>query len=109
MTRVYYKEAVGAFIVFDVTRTSTFEAVQKWKKDIDQKVRGNLVNCAHAESARSGHAYHTVALTPFLCHCPASPPCPTVFAGFPQQRRACAGGAPRQQGTGSQVVAGSGH
>jgi len=38
MTRVYYKEAVGAFIVFDVTRTSTFEAVQKWKKDIDQKV-----------------------------------------------------------------------
>eukprot|EP00730_Choanoeca_flexa_P015708 TRINITY_DN7274_c0_g1_i2.p1 TRINITY_DN7274_c0_g1~~TRINITY_DN7274_c0_g1_i2.p1 ORF type:complete len:211 (+),score=71.51 TRINITY_DN7274_c0_g1_i2:94-726(+) len=38
MTRVYYKEAVGAFIVFDVTRVSTFEAVQKWKADIDNKV-----------------------------------------------------------------------
>ena len=25
MTRVYYKEAVGCFIVFDVTRVSTFE------------------------------------------------------------------------------------
>lgn len=38
MTRVYYKEAVGAFIVFDVTRASTFEAVGKWKHDIDSKV-----------------------------------------------------------------------
>eukprot|EP01137_Pigoraptor_chileana_P004831 Opistho-2@47035 len=38
MTRVYYKEAVGAIIVFDVTRVSTFEAVQKWKNDLDQKV-----------------------------------------------------------------------
>ena len=39
MTRVYYKEAVGAFIVFDVTRSSTFEAVQKWKNDLDSKVQ----------------------------------------------------------------------
>jgi small GTP-binding protein len=31
MTRVYYKEAVGAFVVFDVTRVGTFEAVAKWK------------------------------------------------------------------------------
>jgi len=38
MTRVYYKEAVGAFVVFDVTRVNTFEAVQKWKNDIDCKV-----------------------------------------------------------------------
>jgi Ras-related protein Rab-32 len=38
MTRVYYKEAVGAFVVFDVTRVGTFEAVQKWKNDIDLKV-----------------------------------------------------------------------
>ena len=36
--KVYYKEAVGAFIVFDVTRASTFEAVQKWKNDLDNKV-----------------------------------------------------------------------
>eukprot|EP01126_Amoeba_proteus_P050679 TRINITY_DN6005_c0_g1_i11.p1 TRINITY_DN6005_c0_g1~~TRINITY_DN6005_c0_g1_i11.p1 ORF type:complete len:150 (+),score=38.33 TRINITY_DN6005_c0_g1_i11:398-847(+) len=38
MTRVYYKEAVGAFVVFDVTRISTYEAVKKWKHDIDAKV-----------------------------------------------------------------------
>eukprot|EP00727_Mastigamoeba_balamuthi_P005815 m51a1_g1853 putative rab gtpase (218) ;mRNA; r:600625-602018 len=38
MTRVYYKEAVGAFVVFDVQRASTFEAVAQWKADIDSKV-----------------------------------------------------------------------
>ncbi|XP_016323102.1 ras-related protein Rab-38 [Sinocyclocheilus anshuiensis] len=38
MTRVYYREAVGAFIVFDVTRASTFDAVLKWKDDLDLKV-----------------------------------------------------------------------
>ena len=42
MTRVYYKEAVAAMIVFDVTRVATFEAVQKWKKDIDDKVCSRL-------------------------------------------------------------------
>ncbi|XP_058163588.1 ras-related protein Rab-32 [Dasypus novemcinctus] len=38
MTRVYYKEAVGAFVVFDISRGSTFEAVLKWKRDLDSKV-----------------------------------------------------------------------
>jgi len=38
MTRVYYKEAVGAMVVFDVTRIATFEAAAKWKSDIDSKV-----------------------------------------------------------------------
>jgi len=38
MTRVYYKEAVGAMVVFDVTRVGTFDAVSKWKNDIDCKV-----------------------------------------------------------------------
>ncbi|XP_008834923.1 ras-related protein Rab-32 [Nannospalax galili] len=38
MTRVYYKEAVGAFVVFDLSRSSTFEAVLKWKSDLDSKV-----------------------------------------------------------------------
>lgn len=37
--RVYYKEAVGAFIVFDVTRQATFDAVKKWKQDLDSKVQ----------------------------------------------------------------------
>ncbi len=35
LTRVYYKEAVGAFVVFDLTRNSSFEAVKRWKEDID--------------------------------------------------------------------------
>ncbi|XP_072360819.1 ras-related protein Rab-32-like [Scyliorhinus torazame] len=39
MTRVYYKEAVGAFVVFDVSRRSTFDAVLKWKSDLDSKVK----------------------------------------------------------------------
>ena len=48
MTRVYYKEAVGCFIVFDVTRGSTFDAVAKWKHDLDTKVQlanGNSIPC----------------------------------------------------------------
>ena len=38
MTRVYYKEAVGAMVVYDITRPATFEAIAKWKNDIDHKV-----------------------------------------------------------------------
>ncbi|GJJ72275.1 hypothetical protein EMPS_04632 [Entomortierella parvispora] len=38
MTRVYYKEAVAALVVYDVTRPKTFEAVAKWKSDLDSKV-----------------------------------------------------------------------
>lgn len=38
MTRVYYREAVGALVVFDMTRLSTFQAVLKWKSDLDAKV-----------------------------------------------------------------------
>ncbi|XP_062520382.1 ras-related protein Rab-38-like [Corticium candelabrum] len=48
MTRVYYREAVGAFIVFDVSRSATFDAVQKWKNDLDEKVHlpnGKPVPC----------------------------------------------------------------
>jgi len=48
MTRVYYKEAVGAFIVFDVTRSATFDAVLKWKHDLDSKVSlpdGSQIPC----------------------------------------------------------------
>ncbi|KAL0212973.1 hypothetical protein RCL1_006599 [Eukaryota sp. TZLM3-RCL] len=38
MTSLYYREAVGALVVFDITRQATFSAVQKWKADIDAKV-----------------------------------------------------------------------
>jgi Ras-related protein Rab-32 len=48
MTRVYYKEAVGAFIVFDCARIATFDAVTKWKQDLDSKVQlpdGSPIPC----------------------------------------------------------------
>mmetsp|Transcript_30671 Transcript_30671/g.91930 ORF Transcript_30671/g.91930 Transcript_30671/m.91930 type:complete len:372 (+) Transcript_30671:191-1306(+) len=40
MTRVYYKGAVGAFVVFDLTDADDGgESVRGWKHDIDEKVR----------------------------------------------------------------------
>ncbi|XP_015928272.1 ras-related protein Rab-32 [Parasteatoda tepidariorum] len=48
MTRVYYKEAVGAFIVFDANRSVTFDAVMRWKTDLDSKVSlpdGSKIPC----------------------------------------------------------------
>jgi len=38
MTRIYYQGAQAALVVFDVTRTSTFEGALKWKADIFGKV-----------------------------------------------------------------------
>jgi Ras-related protein Rab-32 len=38
LTRVYYKDAIAAFIVFDVTTTNTFDAISTWKSDLDTKV-----------------------------------------------------------------------
>ncbi|XP_023335788.1 ras-related protein Rab-32 [Eurytemora carolleeae] len=38
MTRVYYRDAAAAFIVFDLSRVATLEAAVKWKLDLDQKV-----------------------------------------------------------------------
>lgn len=47
MTRVYYKNAVAAIIVYDVTRPHTLQAVKKWKQDIDSKVsfKGKPIPC----------------------------------------------------------------
>eukprot|EP01103_Thecamoeba_quadrilineata_P004729 TRINITY_DN1453_c0_g1_i1.p1 TRINITY_DN1453_c0_g1~~TRINITY_DN1453_c0_g1_i1.p1 ORF type:complete len:139 (+),score=22.51 TRINITY_DN1453_c0_g1_i1:190-606(+) len=38
MTHAYYKEASGALVVYDINRPVTFDAVQKWKTDIDSKL-----------------------------------------------------------------------
>jgi small GTP-binding protein len=38
VTRAFYKNAVGAVVVCDVTRQSTLEAVAQWKSEIDSKV-----------------------------------------------------------------------
>jgi len=38
MTSVYYKYAIAAIIVFDVSRPATFDAVLKWRDDVNSKV-----------------------------------------------------------------------
>jgi len=40
MTKIYYKKAVGALIVFDVTDMKTFHQVGQWVTDIREKLRG---------------------------------------------------------------------
>jgi len=69
MTRVYFKEAVGAFVVFDVTRHASFEAVKKWKQDIDSKVTlydQPIPVVLLANKARVS-VQHKVALLTFFC------------------------------------------
>ncbi|KAL8622842.1 hypothetical protein ACOMHN_026963 [Nucella lapillus] len=38
MTRVYYKYAIAAVVVFDLSRPATFDAVLKWLDDVNSKV-----------------------------------------------------------------------
>lgn len=42
LTTAYYKGAKGAFIVFDITRTETFYNIEKWLKELRNKVSKNL-------------------------------------------------------------------
>lgn len=48
MTRVYYKDAKGCIIMFDVTSKNSFLNVAKWKDDLDSKCllpNGTSVPC----------------------------------------------------------------
>jgi len=38
IARVYYKDAYGAMLVYDVSEPKTFDTVAKWKDEIDAKV-----------------------------------------------------------------------
>jgi len=38
MTKVYYRNASGAIIVYDVNDPASFKAVEHWKKDIEEKL-----------------------------------------------------------------------
>jgi Ras family len=37
--RIYYKDSFGALIVFDLTDKSTFQSVERWKSQVDSKVK----------------------------------------------------------------------
>lgn len=48
MTHVYFQEAVGALVMFDVTRSNSLDMVKDWKSDIDTKVftsQGTPIPC----------------------------------------------------------------
>ncbi|XP_053313693.1 ras-related protein Rab-7L1 [Spea bombifrons] len=48
MTRLYYKQASGCIIMFDLTNADSFRSCQMWKEDLDSKVAlpsGSLVPC----------------------------------------------------------------
>ena len=48
MTRVYYKDAKGCIIMFDLTNRNSFLSVARWKNDLDSKVQlsdGSRVPC----------------------------------------------------------------
>ena len=59
--QVYYKEADGAFVVFDCTRAHTLDGARTWKKDLDSKV--SLADDQHLP---------TILLANKVC--PSSPP-----------------------------------
>lgn len=48
MTHVYYRDAIAACVVFDVNNPKSFASVERWKDDVDGKVKlpnGAVVPC----------------------------------------------------------------
>nr|GMD06622.1 ras-related protein raba1c [Ipomoea batatas] len=43
ITSAYYRGAVGALLVYDVTRHSTFESVERWLKELRDHTDPNIV------------------------------------------------------------------
>ncbi|XP_009415254.2 ras-related protein RABA1f-like [Musa acuminata AAA Group] len=43
ITSAYYRGAVGALLVYDVTRHTTFEAVERWLKELRDHTDSNIV------------------------------------------------------------------
>ena len=48
MSRVYYRDAVGCLLFFDLTRVQSFRNALRWKYDLDNKVHlpnGQRIPC----------------------------------------------------------------
>lgn len=43
ITNAYYRGAIGALIVYDVTKTNSFEHVEKWLKELRDNADPNIV------------------------------------------------------------------
>ena len=43
ITKAYYKEAVGALIVYDITKQSSFKNVEKWLKELHDHAECDMV------------------------------------------------------------------
>ncbi|CBI20177.3 unnamed protein product, partial [Vitis vinifera] len=50
ITSAYYRGAVGALLVYDVTRHATFENVDRWLKELRNHTDPNIVTYAERES-----------------------------------------------------------
>ena len=42
LSRSFYKDAAGAFVVSDISRPETLEAVVRWKEELDAKVSNQI-------------------------------------------------------------------
>lgn len=42
-TRAYYRNTLGAFIVYDITKRNSFENVSKWLQELKENVQNDLV------------------------------------------------------------------
>jgi small GTP-binding protein len=43
LTKNYYRDAVGAIVVYDVTRPETLESAKGWIKDLKEKAGSDVV------------------------------------------------------------------
>lgn len=43
MTPIYYRDALGAVVVYDITSTGSFEKVKKWINELRQSAQDNIV------------------------------------------------------------------
>jgi Ras-related protein Rab-11A len=53
ITSAYYRGAVGALVVYDITKDVSFTNVSKWLAELKARRRRSLARCRHRQIARS--------------------------------------------------------